>query len=137
MAAGTLLALAARAGGRLRFPQALPAERSEGRDPEVSEKVGAGDDRGPREWGTPRENSNDYLTTVTQATIVVNGASDVTIYTVNSFICSRKPGPASGRTPDPPTSLEKPHRKSTGFVSRLKGAMKPPSSNTLTSIRRR
>jgi pimeloyl-ACP methyl ester carboxylesterase len=37
-------------------------------------------------WAAPREHPYDYLKTIRQPTLVVNGSNDVIIYTVNSFI---------------------------------------------------
>ena len=47
--------------------------------------------RRPRSRRSPngalqREGSYDYLKTIKQPTLVVNGSNDVIIYTVNSFI---------------------------------------------------
>jgi pimeloyl-ACP methyl ester carboxylesterase len=61
-------------------------QRSESRDPDVSEKVGPAQLEALGKWGTPRENPYEYLKALTQPTLVVNGGSDVIIYTVNSFI---------------------------------------------------
>ena len=60
--------------------------RSEGRDPEVSEKVAPAQLESLGKWGTPRENPYEYLKKLTQPTLIVNGGKDVIIYTVNSFI---------------------------------------------------
>ena len=37
-------------------------------------------------WSARRERPYDYLETIQQPTLVVNGSTDVIIYTVNSFI---------------------------------------------------
>jgi pimeloyl-ACP methyl ester carboxylesterase len=37
-------------------------------------------------WAAPRERPYDYLKTIQQPTLVVNGSTDPIIYTVNSFI---------------------------------------------------
>jgi len=60
--------------------------RSEGRDPEVSEKVAPAQLEALGKWGAPRENPYEYLKKLTQPTLIVNGGADVIIYTVNSFI---------------------------------------------------
>lgn len=60
--------------------------RSEGRDPEVSEKVAPAQLEALAKWGAPRENPYEYLKKLTQPTLIVNGGADVIIYTVNSFI---------------------------------------------------
>jgi pimeloyl-ACP methyl ester carboxylesterase len=56
------------------------------RDPEVSEKVGERQIEAIVKWGVQREGSYDYLKTIKQPTLVVNGNKDLIIYTVNSFI---------------------------------------------------
>jgi pimeloyl-ACP methyl ester carboxylesterase len=56
------------------------------RDPEVSEKVGERQIEAIGKWGVQREGSYDYLKTIKQPTLVVNGSKDLIIYTVNSFI---------------------------------------------------
>src|SRR6266404_3581516 len=60
--------------------------RSEGRDPEVSEKVAPAQLEALAKWGSPRENPYEYLKKLTQPTLIVNGGADVIVYTVNSFI---------------------------------------------------
>jgi pimeloyl-ACP methyl ester carboxylesterase len=55
------------------------------RDPEVNEKVGERQIEAVVKWGVPREGSYDYLKTIKQPTLVVNGNKDL-IITVNSFI---------------------------------------------------
>jgi len=60
--------------------------RSEGRDPDVSEKVAPAQLEALGKWGAPRESSYEYLKKLTQPTLIVNGGADVVIYTVNSFI---------------------------------------------------
>jgi len=50
--------------------------RSKDRDPEVNDKVAP----------AQRERPYDYLKAIQQPTLVVNGSTDVIIYTVNSFI---------------------------------------------------
>ena len=56
------------------------------RDPEVNEKVGERQIEAIVKWGVRREGSYDYLKTIKQPTLVVNGNKDLIIYTVNSFI---------------------------------------------------
>jgi pimeloyl-ACP methyl ester carboxylesterase len=60
--------------------------RSEGRDPDVSEKVAPAQIEALGKWGAPREKPYDYLKAITQPTLVVNGDHDVIIYTSNSLI---------------------------------------------------
>jgi pimeloyl-ACP methyl ester carboxylesterase len=55
------------------------------RDPEVSETAGERQIEAILEWGVQREGSYDYLKTIKQPTLVVNGNKDLIIYTVNSF----------------------------------------------------
>ena len=56
------------------------------RDPEVSEKVGEKQIGAIVKWGIQRKGSYDYLKTIKQPTLVVNGNKDLIIYTINSFI---------------------------------------------------
>jgi len=37
-------------------------------------------------WGAPRANPFDYLKTIHQPTLVINGGNDVIVYTINSYI---------------------------------------------------
>src|SRR2546428_4338055 len=60
--------------------------RQEGRDPEVNDKVSPAQAEAMEEWGVQREGSYDYLKTITQPTLVVNGSNDVIMPTINSFI---------------------------------------------------
>jgi pimeloyl-ACP methyl ester carboxylesterase len=60
--------------------------RREGRDPEVSEKVAPAQIEALYKWGAPRDNPYAYLKAIRQPVLVVNGGSDVIVYTVNSFI---------------------------------------------------
>jgi pimeloyl-ACP methyl ester carboxylesterase len=60
--------------------------RQEGRDPEVDDKVSPAQMEAMDKWGVQREGSYDYLKTITQPTLVVNGSNDVIMPTVNSFI---------------------------------------------------
>jgi pimeloyl-ACP methyl ester carboxylesterase len=60
--------------------------RAENRDPEVNEKVAPAQIEAISEWGMPRERPFDYLKSIRQPTLVINGSSDVIIYAVNSFI---------------------------------------------------
>src|SRR5216683_2182135 len=56
------------------------------RDPEANEKVGERQIEAIVKWGAQRWGSFDYLKTIKQPTLVVNGSKDLIIYTVNSFI---------------------------------------------------
>src|ERR1700719_1599215 len=60
--------------------------RAENRDPEVNEKVAPAQIEAISEWGAPRERSFEYLKSIRQPVLVVNGGKDVIIYSVNSFI---------------------------------------------------
>ena len=60
--------------------------RQKGRDPEVNDKVSPAQIEAIDKWGVQQEGSYDYLKTIKQPTLVVNGSNDVIIPTVNSFI---------------------------------------------------
>ncbi len=75
---------ASQAAGRAFLKRKLM--RQEGRDPEASEKSGAAQIAAIGKWGVQRAGSFDYLKTIKQPTLVVNGSNDVIIYTINSFI---------------------------------------------------
>ena len=60
--------------------------RAENRDPEVNEKVAPAQIAAIGEWGAPREKPFEYLKSIRQPTLVVNGGRDVIVYSVNSFI---------------------------------------------------
>jgi pimeloyl-ACP methyl ester carboxylesterase len=60
--------------------------RQKGRDPEVDDKVSPAQMEAMDKWGVQREGSYDYLKTIKQPTLVVNGSNDVIMPTVNSFI---------------------------------------------------
>ncbi len=60
--------------------------RKENRDPEVNEKVALAQLEALGKWGIQFKRSYDYLKTIRQPTLVVNGGKDVIIYSVNSFI---------------------------------------------------
>ncbi|KJC56768.1 alpha/beta hydrolase [Bradyrhizobium sp. LTSPM299] len=60
--------------------------RAENRDPEVNEKVAPAQIEAIGEWGAPRERPFEYLKSIHQPALVVNGGKDVIIYSVNSFI---------------------------------------------------
>jgi pimeloyl-ACP methyl ester carboxylesterase len=60
--------------------------RSANRDPEVSEKVAPAQIEAIGKWGAPQEKPYEYLKSIRQPTLVVNGGKDVIIYSVNSFI---------------------------------------------------
>jgi pimeloyl-ACP methyl ester carboxylesterase len=59
--------------------------RNENRDPESNAKVGPAQVEAIAKWGVQRKASYDYLKTIAQPTLVVNGDHDVIIYTVNSY----------------------------------------------------
>src|SRR6202049_851488 len=60
--------------------------RAQNRDPEVNEKVAPAQIEAISKWGAPREKPFEYLKSIRQPTLVINGSHDVIIYTVNSFI---------------------------------------------------
>jgi pimeloyl-ACP methyl ester carboxylesterase len=64
--------------------------RAESRDPEVNEKVAPAQIEAIGEWGAPREKAFEYLKSIRQPTLVVNGGNDVIIYSVNSFILQQQ-----------------------------------------------
>jgi pimeloyl-ACP methyl ester carboxylesterase len=63
--------------------------RSQNRDPEVNEKVAPAQIEAISKWGAPREKPFEYLKSIRQPTLVVNGDNDVVIYSVNSLILQR------------------------------------------------
>jgi pimeloyl-ACP methyl ester carboxylesterase len=60
--------------------------RSEDRDPEVNENVAPAQIEAISRWGAPQEKPFEYLKSIRQPTLVVNGGKDVIIYSINSFI---------------------------------------------------
>jgi pimeloyl-ACP methyl ester carboxylesterase len=60
--------------------------RSENRDPEVNDKVAPAQIEAIGKWGAPQAKPFEYLKSIRQPTLVVNGGKDVIIYSVNSFI---------------------------------------------------
>src|ERR1700737_4263717 len=60
--------------------------RKENRDPEVNEKVAPAQLEALGKWGIRFKGSYDYLKSMPQPTLVVNGGNDVVIYSVNSFL---------------------------------------------------
>jgi pimeloyl-ACP methyl ester carboxylesterase len=60
--------------------------RIENRDPEVNEKVAPGQIEAIGKWGAQREGSYEYLKSILQPTLVINGDNDVIIYSINSWI---------------------------------------------------
>jgi pimeloyl-ACP methyl ester carboxylesterase len=60
--------------------------RSIDRDPEVTDKVASAQRAAIAKWSARRERPYDYLKAIQQPTLVVNGSTDLIIYTVNSFI---------------------------------------------------
>src|SRR6266852_3519501 len=59
--------------------------RQEGRDPEVNDKVSPAQVEAIRQWGVQQKGALDYLKTIKQPTLIVNGSNDVNIPTVLSF----------------------------------------------------
>ena len=64
--------------------------RSKDRDPEVNDKVAPAQRAAIAKWSARRERPYDYLKAIQQPTLVVNGSTDVIIYTVNSFILQQQ-----------------------------------------------
>ena len=60
--------------------------RSENRDPEVNGTVAPAQIEAIGKWGAPREKPFEFLKSIRQPALVVNGGKDVIIYSVNSFI---------------------------------------------------
>src|ERR1700731_3653964 len=60
--------------------------RTENRDPEVNEKVAPAQLEAIGKWGVQREGSYEYLESILQPTLVINGDNDVIIYSINSWI---------------------------------------------------
>jgi pimeloyl-ACP methyl ester carboxylesterase len=60
--------------------------RTKDRDSEVDDKVAVAQRAAIAKWGAPREKPYEYLKAIKQPTLVVNGSTDLIIYTVNSFI---------------------------------------------------
>jgi len=60
--------------------------RTKDRDPEMTEKAVLAQRAAIGRWGAKRERAWDYLQDIRQPTLIVNGANDVIIYTINSYI---------------------------------------------------
>jgi pimeloyl-ACP methyl ester carboxylesterase len=63
--------------------------RAENRDPEVNEKVAPAQIEAIGKWAAPQEKPFEYLKSIRQPALVVNGDNDVIIYSVNSSILQR------------------------------------------------
>jgi pimeloyl-ACP methyl ester carboxylesterase len=61
-------------------------QRAVDRDPEVDRDVEPAQVAAIYKWGVQRVDAFDYLREIAQPTLVVNGSSDVIVYTVNSLI---------------------------------------------------
>src|SRR5258708_8967538 len=84
--------------------------RQEGRDPEVNDKVSPAQVEAMDKWGVQREGSYDYLQTIMQPTLVVNGSNDVIIPTFNSFTMHQTtPNPQLIIYPSPNTGYKHPY----------------------------
>jgi pimeloyl-ACP methyl ester carboxylesterase len=64
--------------------------RKENRDPEVNEKVALAQLEALGKWGIQFDGAYDYLKSISQPTLIVNGGKDVIIYSVNSFILQQQ-----------------------------------------------
>jgi pimeloyl-ACP methyl ester carboxylesterase len=60
--------------------------RADNRDPEVKGKVAPDQIEAIGKWGVPQEKPFEYLNSIRQPTLVVNGGKDVIIYSMNSFM---------------------------------------------------
>jgi pimeloyl-ACP methyl ester carboxylesterase len=60
--------------------------RVDDRDPGVSDQVAPAQLEALAKWGAPREKPLQYLKAIAQPTLVVNGGTDVIVYSVNSWI---------------------------------------------------
>jgi pimeloyl-ACP methyl ester carboxylesterase len=63
--------------------------RTEGRDPEIVEPVAQAQLEALGKWGAPSPSAFDYLRSITQPTLVINGSHDVIVYTINSLILAQ------------------------------------------------
>jgi pimeloyl-ACP methyl ester carboxylesterase len=61
-------------------------QRSDNRDPEMTQEAALAQRAAIAKWGAKRDNAWGYLKHIEHPTLVVNGGNDVIIYTVNSFI---------------------------------------------------
>jgi pimeloyl-ACP methyl ester carboxylesterase len=61
-------------------------QRSQDRDPEVTRQAALAQRAAIAKWGAKRDHAWDYLKTIKQPVLVVNGSNDVIIYTINSYI---------------------------------------------------
>jgi pimeloyl-ACP methyl ester carboxylesterase len=64
--------------------------RSENRDPEVNGTVAPAQIEAIGKWGASQEKPFEYLKSIRQPALVVNGGKDVIIYSVNSFILQQQ-----------------------------------------------
>ena len=60
--------------------------RTEDRDVPVSTATVAAHSRAAQEWGAAAPGSYDYLSGISQPTLVINGSNDIVVPTVNSYI---------------------------------------------------
>jgi len=63
--------------------------RAQNRDPEVNENVAPAQIEAISKWGAQREKPFEYLNSIRQPSLVINGDNDVIIYSVNSSILQR------------------------------------------------
>ena len=64
--------------------------RAKDRDPEVTDNAAATQRAAIAKWSARRQRPYDYLKAIKQPTLVVNGSTDLIIYTVNSFILQQQ-----------------------------------------------
>jgi 3-oxoacyl-[acyl-carrier protein] reductase len=81
--------------------------RSKDRDPEVSGEAALAQRAAIAKWSARRERPYDYLKVIQQPTLIVNGSTDVIIYTVNSFILQQHAVAADLERADGPHKLAK------------------------------
>lgn len=60
--------------------------RKVNRDPDVNEKVAPAQVAALAKWGAPKPDPYTYLKAIKQPALVINGGSDLIIYTINSYI---------------------------------------------------
>jgi pimeloyl-ACP methyl ester carboxylesterase len=64
--------------------------RTEGRDPDISDRVAPAQLESLATWGARSTSALDYLRAITPPALVINGSHDVLIYTINSLILQQK-----------------------------------------------